>query len=171
MRFAYADPPYINCAHLYTDFHPAAMDWTEPARHARLLSELDETHPDGWAYSLTSNSLQVLLPLCPPGVRVLSWCKPFCNWKGSVNPAYAWEPVIVKGGRHRKLENPKVLDFLICNAPLQTGCPGAKPTEFALWLFRVLGALPGDELTDIFPGSGNVGRAWDVFNRQLEMYG
>jgi hypothetical protein len=170
MRFAYADPPYLNCAHLYKELHPDALKWNDPETHRRLLESLDEDYPDGWAYSLTSTSLRTLLPFCPEDVRVLSWSKPFCNWKGSVNPAYAWEPVLVRGGRSRKLENPKVLDFLVCNAPLQTGCPGAKPTEFAMWLFRVLGAVPGDELADLFPGSGNVGRAWDVFNRQLSLY-
>jgi len=35
-----------------------------------------------------------------------------------------------------------------------------KPPEFATWIFRLLGALPGDTLADLFPGSGMVGRAW-----------
>ncbi len=40
---------------------------------------------------------------------------------------------------------------------------GAKPAAFAYWLFDLLGALPGDELVDLFPGSGGIARAWDVY--------
>ncbi|MCC2030632.1 helix-turn-helix transcriptional regulator [Microbacterium allomyrinae] len=40
---------------------------------------------------------------------------------------------------------------------------GAKPAEFCRWVFDLLGAEPQDEFTDVFPGSGGVQRAWDVF--------
>jgi hypothetical protein len=30
-------------------------------------------------------------------------------------------------------------------------------------MFELLGALPGDELDDLFPGSGGIGRAWDAY--------
>ena len=40
---------------------------------------------------------------------------------------------------------------------------GAKPAAFCWWLFDLLGALPGDELVDLFPGSGGIGRAWRLY--------
>lgn len=36
-------------------------------------------------------------------------------------------------------------------------CRGPLPER---WVFDLLGALPGDEFVDVFPGSGGVGRAW-----------
>ena len=41
---------------------------------------------------------------------------------------------------------------------------GAKPAAFCWWLFDLLGALPGDELVDLFPGSGGIGRAWRLYS-------
>jgi hypothetical protein len=38
--------------------------------------------------------------------------------------------------------------------------PDRKPIAFCAFLFRQLGMLPGDELADLFPGTGVVGRAW-----------
>lgn len=38
-----------------------------------------------------------------------------------------------------------------------------KPPEFSVWMFRLLGARRGDELVDLFPGSGAVTRAWERY--------
>ncbi len=35
-----------------------------------------------------------------------------------------------------------------------------KPPQFAVWMFRQLGARAGDELVDLYPGSGAIGEAW-----------
>jgi hypothetical protein len=55
-------------------------------------------------------------------------------------------------------------DALICRSGPRTTDPdrviGAKPAEFAYWMFDLLGARPGDELVDLFPGSGGITRAW-----------
>jgi hypothetical protein len=40
---------------------------------------------------------------------------------------------------------------------------GMKPPEFAAWLFAQLGARPGDELVDLYPGSGAISRAWRLY--------
>lgn len=37
---------------------------------------------------------------------------------------------------------------------------GRKPLAFSVWLFALLGMRPGDELVDLFPGSGAVSAAW-----------
>ena len=63
------------------------------------------------------------------------------------------------GGRKCK---PGVRDWLSAQ-PARLGRSrliGRKPLAFCAWLFDLLGMLPGDELLDLFPGSGGVGRAW-----------
>jgi hypothetical protein len=37
---------------------------------------------------------------------------------------------------------------------------GRKPLAFCAWLFDLLGMRPGDELEDLFPGTGIVSKAW-----------
>lgn len=41
---------------------------------------------------------------------------------------------------------------------------GAKPPAFCRWLFAWLGARPGDEFDDLFPGSRAVTDAWRTFD-------
>lgn len=167
MLFAYADPPYIGQAkkHYAADPNCAEVD------HAELITRLELEYPDGWALSLSSPSLQQVLALCPPDVRVMAWVKPFCSFKPNVNPAYAWEPVIVKGGRPRARAQATVRDWVSANITLQKGLSGAKPDGFWFWLFEVLNVEKGDTLADIFPGTGRCARALDYWlnNRQLEM--
>ena len=170
MRFAYADPPYLGCGRLYVEHHSEALIWDEPETHRKLIDSLSKDYPDGWAYSLSSTSLQTILTMCPSDVRVMAWVKPFASFKPNVNPAYAWEPVIVRGGRKRGRDLPTVSDFVIENITLQKGLTGAKPEGFCFWLFEVLGAQCGDQFVDVFPGTGIVGRTWDIFNRQIPLY-
>ena len=151
--FAYADPPYIGQAKKHYK--------CEEIDHAALIEMLARDFPDGWALSCSSPSLQEILPLCPPGVRVMAWVKPFCSFKPGVNPAYAWEPVIVGGaGRKRDRKEPTVRDWVSANITLKKGLSGAKPEAFSLWLFDVLGMQQGDLLVDIFYGSGAVSEAY-----------
>lgn len=160
MKFAYADPPYLGCAaKLYGDATYDSLD-----QHAALITSLDQY--DAWAYSLSSTSLQRILPLCPSDVRIGAWVKPFCAFKPNVNPAYAWEPVIYRGGRKRPRTELTVRDFVSANITLKKGLTGAKPLDFSRWIFGLLGALPTDEFVDIFPGSGMVGDAWKLFQAE-----
>lgn len=152
MRFAYADPPYPGCAGRY----PENTEVDHPALIARLVDE----YPDGWALSTHSPALRELLPLCPEDVRVLSWVKPFAVFKPNVGVAYAWEPVILRGGRRRTRQQPTVRDWVAEGITLKRGLVGAKPDAFCYWLFEVLGAQAGDTLDDLYPGSGAVTRAW-----------
>lgn len=152
MRFAYADPPYIGQAkkHYSHDVRCAEVD------HAALIQTLASEYLDGWALSCSSPSLQQILALCPPDVRVMAWVKPFCAFKASVNPAYAWEPVIVRGGRKRTRQQPTVRDWVSESITLRKGLCGAKPKEFCYWMFDVLNVHDGDTLADLFPGTGIV---------------
>ena len=129
-------------------------------RHAALVEQLVGDYPDGWAMSLSSPSLRTILPMCPEDVRVMAWVKPFAVFRPNVNPAYAWEPVIVRGGRKRGRDVPTVRDWVSANITLRKGLVGAKPPAFCDWLFGVLGAEPGDELDDLFPGTGVVSECW-----------
>ena len=69
MKIAYADPPYIGCAHLYRD-HP---DYAGEVDHARLIERLERDY-DGWilhadwvAFSAPRIRLKCLLP--KPAIR------------------------------------------------------------------------------------------------------
>lgn len=69
-----------------------------------------------------------------------------------------WEPLIVVGGRQ---EPPGKCDWIRAQ-PARFGgdLPGRKPIAFIAFLWRMLGARPGDTLDDKFPGTGIVGKAW-----------
>lgn len=152
MKFAYADPPYIGQAKKHYSHDPQCAE----VDHADLIRRLELEFPDGWALSLSSPSLRQILELCPEGVRVMAWVKPFCAFKPNVNPAYAWEPVIVRGGRKRTREQATTRDWLAESITLRKGLTGAKPKEFCYWIFDVLNIQPGDTLADLYPGTGIV---------------
>lgn len=156
MRFAYADPPYLGlAAKFYGHLHPDAADYDKPETHQALIDRICAEY-DGWAMSLHSPSLRQILPMCPPDVRVMPWIKPFASFKPGVGVAYAWEPIIVRGGRRRTREQRTVRDWVAENITLKRGFTGAKPTAVIHWLLEVLNVQSGDEVDDLFPGSGAV---------------
>ena len=163
MKVAYADPPYIGQAKKhYGQFGGSEVD------HAALIARLNADYPDGWALSLSSPTLKQILALCPDDVRIAAWVKPFASFKPGVNPAYAWEPVIWRGGRQkRKRTEPTVRDWVAASITMKRGMPGAKPDAFCFWLFDLLGLQPGDTLDDLFPGSRSVSRNWQRWQGQL----
>lgn len=169
MKFAYADPPYYGCCALYGHYHPDGRCWNDIDTYKNLFHQL-AGFSDGWALSASSNSLRILLPLCPPDVRVAAWVKPFCAFKRGVRPCYAWEPVIFRGGRNPsnghahpppvkggQQTTPK--DFIAESITLQKGLTGAKPEKVCRWILDLLNAQPGDEVVDLFPGTGIMSEA------------
>lgn len=169
MRFAYADPPYLGCCGLYEHRHDDGC-WDEIVTHAALIERLVRDFPEGWALSLSSISLRSILPLCPVGSRVAAWVKPFCAFKRGVRPCYAWEPVVFWRGRNpsagHKHPPPKKggtqttpKDFLAESITLRKGLTGAKPAKFCSWVLDLLGWAPGDEVVDLFPGTGAMSNA------------
>ena len=167
MKFAYADPPYIGQAEKFYSDDPNCAE----VDHKELIEQLCQNY-DAWALSLSSSTLKFVLSLCPDNVRIGAWVKPFCAFKKGVNPAYAWEPVIFWGGRKRAIDEWFARDFISAMPPVFQGkhesdIAGQKPEAFCFWLFELLGALPGDEFDDLFPGSGAVTRAWGKYSRQL----
>jgi len=166
VKFAYADPPYLGCCKLYGHHHPDKKCWDDLETHAALIDRLCREYPDGWALSLHSPSLQRILGRCPLNVRVAAWVKPFAIFKPNVNPAYAWEPVIFRGGRKLTRDDKTIRDFVSANVTLQRGTTGAKPEAFSYWLFDVLNMRPDDEFDDLFAGSGSVSRAHETWKSQ-----
>ncbi len=157
MRFAYADPPYLGQGKkLYQ-----RPEWDALDTHRQLIEYLQSHYPDGWVMSASSPSLRAILPLCPADIRVGSWNKPFAIFKPNVNPAYAWEPALFRGGRKRDRKQPTVRDWVSCNITLKKGLTGAKPEPVCEWFINLLGAVRGDTFHDIFPGTGVFGRVWE----------
>lgn len=154
MRMAYADPPYPGLAKRYYGKEPT---YAGEVNHTELIASLMEQY-DGWALSTSSKSLREVLPLCPPDARVCAWVKPVGAPPATYGLHGIWEPVIVVPGRRLQ---PGVPDALRAHAARGGGTlTGRKPIAFVAWLFDCLGLLPGDELDDLFPGTGIVSRAW-----------
>jgi hypothetical protein len=155
MRMAYADPPYPGLARRYyeqEDSYAGEVD------HAELVASLTAGDYDGWALSTSASALRDVLPLCPEGARVCAWVKPIGVSSATAGMHSTWEPVIVVPGRRLP---PGFRDWLRA-MPARGGgeLMGRKPLAFCAWLFRLLGLQPGDELVDLFPGTGVVGRSW-----------
>ena len=162
LRLAYLDPPYLGCCARYGHHHGdhGGGCWDEVATHVELIAWACSRF-DGWALSASSSSLRDLLPACPAEIRVAAWVKPFCAFKTGVRPAYTWEPVVFWRGRNpsgghrhdwRASSTPR--DHLAEPVTMRRGLVGAKPARFCTWVLDLLGAEAGDELTDVFPGTG-----------------
>lgn len=159
-RLRYADPPYIQRAHLYRGQPTFAGE----VDHAELVSRMEGA--DGWAISAAGHDadrLAQVLKLCPPGVRVAPWVKPNGVSSKTRGPHNTWEAIIYKPARLRR---PGFRDYLSAK-PARGGGKliGRKPLAFCAFLFQLLGASPMDELDDMFPGTGIVGRAFAEFKR------
>lgn len=166
-RFAYADPPYPGKVDYYYDqietYDGAEVD------HRELVDRLVADYPDGWALSTSSEALQRVLRLCPPGMRVASWHRRVRHVR-AIRPCSSWEPLLIYGGRPYPTTSVQtVLDRLTYEgryASFPGALIGMKPPEFSVWLFRQLNACEGDDVVDLFPGSGAVTRAWAIYGRR-----
>ena len=170
VKFAYADPPYLGLAEkFYGHLHLEAAAYDDPETHRALIHRLCEEYPDCWALSLHTPSLRTILPMCPEDVRVAAFCKSNPSVRRGVNPVYAWEPVIVSGGRPRGNDRPYVLDYIRSPRIIDPNLMGAKGDTFCFWVFDLLGMEPDDEFHDLFPGSGAVTRAWEAWRGQQSL--
>jgi len=179
LRMAYCDPPYPGLARKHYAIEAAARGAVAvEVNHRVLIGTLCREYPDGWALSTSSTTLREVLALCPPDVRIAAWVKTWAVFKVGVNPAFAWEPVLVWRGRTRRPRSEvTVRDWLACPATMngrdgvgaRVTTPGAKPPAFWFWLFALLGLRAGDEFHDLFPGSGAGARAWAAYGRRLPL--
>jgi hypothetical protein len=159
MRFAYADPPYFGCGKLYAHLHDEARIWDDKQTHLDLITRLCDDYPDGWALSCNPRDLKWILPACPETSRVCAWVKTYHQVRPLVSVQYAWEPVIVYGGRSIKNRKPFLRDWTTGTVTQQTGTPGAKPDYFNRWVLLMLGYEEGDTVDDLFLGSNGMERA------------
>lgn len=155
IRVAYADPPYPGRSVYYPE--------NEEVDHGRLLRRLCGDYPDGWALSTSADALRDVLSLCPDRCSVRIWVRNSRGHKrrGANNK---FEPLIVYGGR--PAIDPDLDDVLLWRGR-QNSHPdalvGMKPAAFCEWMFRQLGLCAGDQFEDLYPGSGAVQRAWDLY--------
>jgi hypothetical protein len=169
VKFAFADPPYPGqSAKHYTD-HP---DYAGEVNHRELIERMERDY-DGWLLHTSSSTLQEVLALCPAGLRIFAWVKPFAAFKRNVSPAYAWEPVIVKplgkGEPNQRPDSPVMRDWFSESITLKRGLTGVKPERVCHWLFEAAGLQADDELHDLYPGSGAVTDAWASWRAQLPL--
>jgi len=157
--FAYADPPYPGFARKYYGDQPTFGGEVD---HRALVASLEASGYAGWALSTSARALRDVLAPCPPTARVCAWTKPHGVPSTTAGIHNAWEPLIVVGGRQRR---PGVRDHLRA-LPARGGgdLMGRKPLAFCAWLFDLLGMAPGDQLVDIFPGTGVVTQAWEALS-------
>lgn len=180
MKFAIADPPYLGSAHRWygvggrakgqgkgrADEHPEAYLWDSPAAHMELAHKLVSEF-DGFAIAGTSHSLSTYLSIIETGrengIRVLSWIKPASIPSGS-RITQSWEPVIIKVPHSRKGrgKGKQMVDYLIAPAP-RKGFAGSKPIAWTHWVLDAMGVQQGDEVIDLFNGSGAVSSAIESY--------
>lgn len=160
LRLAYADPPYPGLSARYYGDHP---DYAGEVDHRALLVEL-ATY-DGWALSTSAAALPAVSALAVSlglSFRVGAWIRGHRTHPAR-GPLSAWEPVLFHGARPLVSARPgiDVLDHFHHPRRGPGEVVGAKPWAFCAWLFRdLLQARAGDELADLFPGSGGVRLAW-----------
>jgi len=177
LRFCIADPPYLGRAVRWygsggcgdgrgtnqADNHPDAHLWDIPETHQNLVRRLEAEY-DGWAIAMSVHSLSTYLSVVETdsrnGIRVLAWHKPSAITSGS-RVSNHWEPVLVRIPKARRgwgSNCVRTKDVLSVNPP-RSNFRGAKPAEWTMWLLDVLGYREGDQVDDLFTGSGAVAAA------------
>ena len=163
MRFAYADPPYFKMGkRLYGEFHDEAAKWDSQEAHLELIGKLIDEY-DGFAYSSNPKDLHWILSAYPE-LRVCAWVKTFHQIRPTT-VQYAWEIVLLNGGRKDNKRKPMVRDWFQGNATRKKGLPGAKSLEFNTWILQLLNYQKGDTLDDLFPGTNGMAEAIERFQQ------
>jgi hypothetical protein len=165
-RFAYADPPYFTMGKkMYGSLHPDAEMWDQKESHINLIDRLLHEYPDGWALSCNPKDLWWILAE-RENIRVCAWTKTFHQIRGTTNQ-YAWEAVLLYGGRKDNKRKPMVRDWLSCPIAMRKGLQGAKPSAFNHWILDLLNYQKGDLVDDLFPGSHGMAEAIEQRNQMF----
>lgn len=138
------------------DVHDEAHEWDDPARHRRLLLDLLDEF-DGFAIATSPDGIAAYGEL-PAAMRIMAWVKPNAA-PGSHRIRSLWEPVLLyppAGRRSNRGGVGMVPDVLTCALPARRTFIGAKPPEWTRWVLDALSYEEGDEVVDLFPGSGSV---------------
>lgn len=165
MKFGYADPPYYKQGkRLYGSLHPEAGIWDGKKSHIDLITKLMTEYPDGWAMSCNPADLRWLLPECPETIRVCAWAKTFHQIRPLCSIQYAWEPVLLYGGRSVAKRKPMVRDWIAAARAMRKGLVGAKPDSFNVWVLDLLGFDPSqDTITELFPGTNGMAKVLQTY--------
>lgn len=157
MKFAYADPPYVGTGKkIYGKLHSEAHLWDSPEHQKQLVQTLIKEYPDGWAMSCNPRDLHYLL--IDSNIRVCAWTKTFHQIR-HINIQYAWEPVLLYGGRDEGSRKPMVRDWVSGHIAMKKGLRGSKPDYFNDWILSLLNFQKGDVIEDIFPGTNGMSEA------------
>jgi len=137
------------------DVHPLAHEWDQPERHAQMVASIEADY-DGWAITMNPGNLAQYLAWVTKPIRVAVWVKPDAMPHNS-RPIRSWEPVLlhVPEGRRRANGRLPIRDYLIA-AKGGSAFAGEKPRAWTRWVLDMLGYEEGDEVTDLFHGSGAV---------------
>ena len=158
MKFAYADPPYFKQGKkLYGKLHEDAGIWDSQQSHLDLIAKLYAEYPDGFALSCNPADLSWILATYPE-LRVCVWAKTFHQIRPTT-VQYAWEPLLLHGGRKENKRKPMVRDWISCARAMRKGLVGAKPLTFNNWVLDLLNYQKGDILNDLFPGTNGMADA------------
>lgn len=169
MRFAYADPPYPGCAHMYPENTEVPL--------GDLIGRLERDYPDGWAVSTHVRGVLEVAPLVLDlNAKIASWGRTQAPLHPPLHFVSAWEPVIFRTSRRYDGGRP-ALDSLFAHTTNRgfmakrhgQGLTGAKPRAFCEWILDLLGFRPGDQLDDIFPGTGIMGKVARARTRQRNL--
>jgi len=176
LKLCIADPPYLGravrwygengCGDGYgkgqADNHPEAYLWDKPETHRQLVKDLNQKY-DGWAIAMSVHSLSTYLSEVETesrnGIRVCVWHKPSASPSGNRITNH-WEPVLIKVPKARKgwSAGEHMKDVMTCT-PNKIGFVGSKPVEWTRWVLDLLGYQDGDQVDDLFIGSGSVTQA------------
>lgn len=164
MRFGIADPPYPGLSRKYYGDHEAFAGEVD---HRVLIDRLESEFPSGWALCTSKQALRSVWLMCPAETRLSIFYKGSRACE-SYYERNAYEAVLIRRGRELLRKPDEPLDDVLQWGGRQHSHPGAlvgmKPAAFCEWVFRQLGALRGDELVDVFPGSGAISRAWRIYS-------
>lgn len=166
MKFAYADPPYFKQGKKrYGEYHDEAQVWDSQESHLGLIEKLYTEYNDGFVYSCNPANLSWILTKYPD-LRVCAWVKTFHQIRPTT-VQFAWEPVLLHGGRKDNKRKPMVRDWFQGNATRKKGLPGAKSLQFNTWILQLLNYQIGDTLDDLFPGTGGMADAVKQYEEAL----
>lgn len=178
MKLAIADPPYppfvgagglkARASRWYgngqrsatdrpADVHPEADEWDNPLRHQRLLCDLFGQY-HGFAIATSPDGIAAYGSL-PAAMRIMAWVKPNAQ-PGAHRLRSQWEVVLLypPEGRRSNRGVGMVSDVLIEPAP-RRGFIGSKPPAWTRWVLEAMSYEDGDEVDDLFHGSGAVAAA------------
>lgn len=194
LRLAYADPPYPGLSRRYYESHPdyagevdhaeliaslsAAYDGWALSTSAAALPEVLALCPPGTRVAAwhrgerptrSRGPLNAWEPVLYRGGRL--HVGQACTTGSGCNrdASDVDERRVAIAGEHDASEiSARRVDSLVYRPGVRSTDPGrvigAKPAVFCRWVFDLLGALPGDEFVDVFPGSGGVSRAWAIYS-------